>query len=331
MEVSFIIPVYKVEKYLDICVQSILKQTYSDYEILLVDDGSPDRCPEICDYWKNADDRIKALHKSNGGLSDARNYGLMHAKGKYVIFIDGDDYWTDGNDLMNLMNFAYKHPGADFINFNCQYVYSDAKTVKWKPYSDYILHNSDKNTILQNLVKSGTFPMSACLKLLSRSFIISNQLYFQKGLLSEDIPWFVNLLDKTQECYFINQYIYSYRQGVSTSITSTFGEKHYNDLFEIIKSELKSIDSRSFDADTKSSLISFIAYEYCILLSNLGIWRQKSREKIKELSQYKWLLSYTDNPKVKTVNAVYKLCGLSFTSKILSLYQKMKTNFHVKL
>ena len=82
MKVSFVIPVYKVEKYLDECVQSILKQTYRDYEILLVDDGSPDLCPEMCDHWARVDDRIKTLHKPNGGLSDARNYGLRHAMGE---------------------------------------------------------------------------------------------------------------------------------------------------------------------------------------------------------------------------------------------------------
>lgn len=329
--VSFIIPVYKIEKYLETCVQSILKQTYNDYEILLVDDGSPDRCPYLCDYWAGADKRIKALHKSNGGLSDARNYGLKYAVGKYVIFVDGDDYWTDENDLMNLMSFAHSHPNADFINFNCQYVYPDTKTAKWKPYSDQILQSSDKNTILQNLVKSGTFPMSAWLKLISRDFIVSNQLYFQKGLLSEDIPWFINLLDKSQECYFINQYIYSYRQGVSTSITSTFGEKHYDDLFKIIINELQNIDDRSFDVDAKASLISFIAYEYCILLSNLEIWQTKSKKKLKELSKYKWLLSYTTNPKVKAVKILYNLSGLFITSRVLSIYQKIKVKFHIKL
>ena len=173
--------------------------------------------------------------------------------------------------------------------------------------------------------------MSACLKLISRDFIVSNQLYFQKGLLSEDIPWFINLLDKSQECYFINQYIYSYRQGVSTSITSTFGEKHYNDLFKIIKNELQNIDNRSFDVDAKASLISFIAYEYCILLSNLEIWQTKSKEKLKELSQYKWLLSYTNNPKVKVVKILYNLSGLFITSRVLSIYQKAKVKFHIKL
>ena len=85
MKVSFVIPVYKVEKYLDECVQSILKQTYRDYEILLVDDGSPDLCPEMCDHWARVDDRIKTLHKPNGGLSDARNYGLRHAMGEYIV------------------------------------------------------------------------------------------------------------------------------------------------------------------------------------------------------------------------------------------------------
>ena len=93
MKVSFVIPVYKVEKYLDECVQSILKQTYRDYEILLVDDGSPDLCPEMCDHWARVDDRIKTLHKPNGGLSDARNYGLRHAMGEYIVFIDSDDFW----------------------------------------------------------------------------------------------------------------------------------------------------------------------------------------------------------------------------------------------
>ena len=96
MKVSFVIPVYKVEKYLDECVQSILKQTYRDYEILLVDDGSPDLCPEMCDHWARVDDRIKTLHKPNGGLSDARNYGLRHAMGEYIVFIDSDDFWCHG-------------------------------------------------------------------------------------------------------------------------------------------------------------------------------------------------------------------------------------------
>lgn len=90
--ISIIIPVYKVEKYLTKCVDSVLNQTYKNIEIILVDDGSPDNCPNICDEYEKKDKRIKVIHKKNGGLSDARNCGIENAKGKYLCFIDSDDY-----------------------------------------------------------------------------------------------------------------------------------------------------------------------------------------------------------------------------------------------
>ena len=90
--ISVIVPVYKVEKYLKKCIESIISQTYKKLEIILVDDGSPDNCPKICDEYAKKDDRIKVIHKKNGGLSDARNYGIDIAKGKYICFIDSDDY-----------------------------------------------------------------------------------------------------------------------------------------------------------------------------------------------------------------------------------------------
>ncbi len=90
--ITIIVPVYKVEKYLDRCVQSIVDQTYTNLEIILVDDGSPDNCPKMCDEWAKKDKRIKVIHKQNGGLSDARNAGLENATGKYIGFVDSDDY-----------------------------------------------------------------------------------------------------------------------------------------------------------------------------------------------------------------------------------------------
>ncbi len=91
-QISIIVPVYNVEKYIDCCVQSIINQTYENFELIIIDDGSPDNCPSICDKWGKKDLRIKVLHKTNGGLSDARNYGLKYAKGEYITFIDSDDY-----------------------------------------------------------------------------------------------------------------------------------------------------------------------------------------------------------------------------------------------
>lgn len=92
MKLSIIVPVYKVEQYLDKCVESILAQTFTDYEIILVDDGSPDNCGQMCREWERRDGRIRTIHKENGGLSDARNAGIDIAKGDYIGFVDSDDY-----------------------------------------------------------------------------------------------------------------------------------------------------------------------------------------------------------------------------------------------
>ena len=94
-EFSIIVPIYKVEKYLEICIDSIIGQSFCDFELILVDDGSPDTCGEICDRYSSSDTRVKVVHKENGGLSSARNAGLDIATGKYVIFIDSDDFWDD--------------------------------------------------------------------------------------------------------------------------------------------------------------------------------------------------------------------------------------------
>lgn len=114
MKVSFVIPVYKVERYLDSCLKSIMNQTYRDIEIILVDDGSPDTCPALCDKYANEDSRIKAVHKINGGLSDARNFGTKYATGDYLIYLDSDDFWMHDDDLEKLVQVAIDNPNVDF-------------------------------------------------------------------------------------------------------------------------------------------------------------------------------------------------------------------------
>lgn len=111
--ISVIVPVYKVESYLDRCVDSIANQTYRNLEIILVDDGSPDRCPEICDEWAQRDERVKVIHKTNGGVSSARNKGMESADGVWVSFVDADDYLpkTAFEDLMA----CYQKYDADLV------------------------------------------------------------------------------------------------------------------------------------------------------------------------------------------------------------------------
>ena len=320
MKVSFILPVYKVEKYLDECVESIVSQTYRDIEVVLVDDGSPDRCPIICDEWAKKDPRIKVVHKSNGGLSDARNVGFDNVTGDYVIFVDGDDFWASPTALQELLEVVVKHPECDFIGFNCSYFYGDTNTYeKWVTYDDALSRPIDKDTAMRLLVASGTMPMSACLKVISRKSLSDMGLRFIKGIISEDIPWFIDLLDGSKKCMFVNQYVYAYRQNRAGSITASGGEKSFNDVFSIIKMELDKMEKRTFSPAAKEALYSFLAYEFCILLSSVS---KRSKEKRDELLAYKWLLKYTANPKVRKAALVNKFFGIKATEWVLRFYNE---------
>ena len=319
MKVSFILPIYNVEKYLSECIQSILNQTYKDFEVLLVDDGSPDYCPILCDEWARKDNRIKVFHKSNGGLSDTRNYGLEHAQGDYVVFVDSDDFWVNKDCLENLMNV---HPECDFIGFNCSYYYYDTKTFKkWVAYDESLSKPTDKDTVLCSLVASGTFPMSACLKIIKRKSLSEINLHFIKGLLSEDIPWFINLLEGAKKCMFINDYIYAYRQGVVGSISNSFSVRNFNSILRIIDNELQKLEGRTFNEKTKDYIKSFLAYELCICLGGLGQLEKSVRnEYYEKLKPYKWLLKFCQNPKVKKVSILNSLVGFRLTRFFLEFY-----------
>lgn len=322
MKISFIIPVYNVAKYLHQCVRSILEQRYQDIEVILVNDGSKDESPAICDAFADNDKRVKVIHKENGGLSDARSAGLKAATGEYVVFVDGDDFWLSKDDLSGLMAVAEKQPKADFIGYNCKYYYPDTESNSpWVAYCDKLSKAVDKNTAMVELVKSGTFPMSACLKLMKREFLIKNDLFFVKGQIAEDIPWFINVLDNCDKCSFVNQYVYAYRQNVSGSITASGGERSFNNLLEIIKNELNLLDRRTFNDDAKDALRSFLAYELSILISTVNTLPKRRRNTMrKELNNMCWLLGYTINPKVKMVGAVYHLGGFRITELMLRCY-----------
>lgn len=322
MKISFILPVYKVEAYLRECVESLICQTYKDFEIILVDDGSPDGCPVLCDKLATEDERIRVLHKPNGGLSDARNAGLNVATGDYVIFVDSDDFWIDKDCLQYLMDIVKQNQECDFINFNCSYYYQDTQTYKkWIPFDEKLARPIDKDTAVHLLVASGTMPMSACLKVISRKSLSDMGLCFIKGILSEDIPWFVNLLDGCKKCMFINQYIYAYRQNVAGSISTAIGERNFSDILNIIRKELDVLENRTFSEDAKDDLRSFLAYEFCILLSYLRLLPKSIRgERRQELFEYKWLLQYTTNPKVRKAALVNKFLGMRITEWILHFY-----------
>lgn len=322
--ISFIVPVYNVENYLEQCVESILSQSYKNFELILVDDGSTDKSSELCDNLKSKDKRIRVIHKKNGGLSDARNTGLNCAQGEYVIFLDSDDFWLSKDGLQQLI---FKLNGTviyDFICFNCSYYYpSRDKFKKWPSFDGKIVCGVNKEESIVALIRSGVFPMSACLKVIKRDFLLNNNLFFQKGVLAEDILWFIELLEKAQSIAFVNMYIYAYRREVCNSITSVFSEKKYNDLFLVLEKGVERIKTYQWNERTRIALLSFMAYEYCILLAfiyNFSIEARRDREE--SLYKYDWLLKYDLNPKVKKVALCMRILGRRITLSLLNYYIK---------
>ncbi len=136
---SIVIPIYKAENTLNRCVESVVNQSFSDFELILVDDGSPDACPRLCDNWATKDKRIRVVHKANGGLSDARNRGISVASGDYITFIDADDYIAD-ETLGLLVEACDKHPDSDIIEYPISRFHHSSKqsllTFKPKTWTD---------------------------------------------------------------------------------------------------------------------------------------------------------------------------------------------------
>lgn len=153
--ISVIVPIYKVQDYLKECIESIINQTYSDIEVILVDDGSPDRCPQMCDEWAKRDSRIRVVHKKNGGLSSARNAGLDVAKGEYISFVDSDDFICK-DALENLYNrikddksigitsgLIYRYQDGSINNFKDQWLCSKEIVI---PSSEFLLETMSQKT-----------------------------------------------------------------------------------------------------------------------------------------------------------------------------------------
>lgn len=316
--ISIVIPAYNVCSYLEQCVKSVLSQSFSDYEILLIDDGSTDGTEHICDELSLVDSRIKAYHKPNGGLSDARNYGVEKSKGDYLIFLDGDDFWLGEDSLSILFQEYLKTPNFDFVGFNCKYFFPhNNRYVCWPHYSE----TSNRTEAIGSLVGSGLFPMSACLKIIRKDFFVNHNLFFEKGRFSEDILWFIEMLGKSNRFRIKNLYMYGYRQNVEGSISTSFSKKKFFNLVEIVKKGYTLIGNLNFNEKERTYLYSFLAYELCIIRAFQYKYNYAtSTSEKKMLKDLHFLMSYTKNPKVRIVHIVDIVLGNRVADFLLSKY-----------
>lgn len=212
--ISIIVPVYNAEKYLHRCIDSILAQTFSDFELLLINDGSKDNSGEICDEYAAKDSRVRVLHKENGGVSSARNRGLDNAKGEWIAFCDSDD-WVKDCYLENL--YGYTNENLDLIISFPTYIYTDG-TIKVSEYKEKIVNEQNFEEIfVEHSMHQNTSPWS---KLFRRVIIERMKIRFCEDMhIGEDLLFLYTYMLTTARIYISSDTNYMYSYDLETSLT----------------------------------------------------------------------------------------------------------------
>ncbi len=226
---SVIVPVYGVEQYLPPCVDSILAQTWTDFELILVDDGSPDNCGAICEEYAARDSRVRVIHRENGGLSAARNSGLKEAKGEYITFIDSDDLVSE--DFLRRMLQALRASGADMASCGSLRFQEDAEL--WQSRPEYenapeVTVISGREACLERFRKNEFTQISAWGKLFRSS--LSEYLWFPEGRIHED-QWTIPIaLFQSKQVAVVPEALYYYRVRSGSITTSPINRKSFDNI-----------------------------------------------------------------------------------------------------
>lgn len=321
---SIVIPVYNVEKYLNECVDSILCQTFKDFEIILVDDGAKDNSGKICDEYAQKDSRVKVIHKENGGAADSRNVGLAQANGEYLIFIDSDDYLDRSTFLEEIHEKA--KDGTDIICYKFKKYFDNTKQ-----YTDCSFEIPDLGSLgtmadkLKALVSHDAFYCSPWSKAIKMSILKDNGIVFEKGLLCEDQEWYYHIMLVAKSVDGIDKDYIVYRQ-TSNSTSRSWKMKNLTDCLGIIKNWEKRITEADIDEGYREALLASLAKLYCNLL--IGYTNFKNKDKKQYYSQLKdlsHLLQYNLNPRTRTFSKIKKLCGFGLMMTALKVLCKVRS------
>lgn len=248
---SVIVPIYKVEKYLNKCIDSILNQSFEEFELLLVDDGSPDNCPKICDEYAKKDKRIRVIHKENGGLVSARNEGIKNAKGDYICYVDGDD-WVHADLLKRIYEKAIVHYQPDMVIFGIAKKFSDYDEEILCDLSDGIY---EKQSLTKNVYpymmydsrkpfcKGLIFP-AACNKIYRRELLLRHLCEDERIRMGEDNAFVYECVWYSNKIYVCNEILYFYNQLNPGAMNQSYDPNRFTNnkyLFDYMEKRITGI------------------------------------------------------------------------------------------
>lgn len=313
---SVIIPMYNASEYIDDAINSILVQENISIEIIVVDDGSTDDSLNRLNKYNN----LKIYSKENGGAASARNFGLTKACGKYVMFLDADDYISSNNICHECINILESH-NLDIILFSFKYFNQKTQkyTIPWvyPQMAETILNGHE---LILSLISHGIFLASPCFRIMRKNFLIENDITFREGYIAEDIDWFIKTIINTTKIKIINDNSYIYRKAISSSVTNQTTILKCQNLLTSINESILMINKCN-NQQLKNGLYSAIAYEYCILMSNIYAIN-KFDAFYEDLKSLKYLMNYTLFPGIKYIKYITSIIGVRYTAKLLYLYNK---------
>ena len=322
MRFSIIIPVYNVEKYISQCVESILAQTFTDFELILVDDGSKDNSAVLCDSFHEKDSRVLVIHKRNGGQADARNVGTRDAKGEYIIYIDSDDFIIT-NDFLQKIDIACQSK-ADIVFYKHKKFFDNSKQLGSCTYSyAEAIKESAYDRMVYCLVEKDAFFGMPWNKAIRRDLIQKNGIYFETGLVGEDMEWIFHLVTNAGSVVLVDEPFVAYRQREGSTTTS-LRIKNIADFVYILEKWSANVKILKNEVLRKALLGSLAKYYSNLLVAYSRVYDDNKRDyesKIKELS---WLLKYGLSKRPKTIRKVYCMCGFSVTILFLTVLDKIK-------
>lgn len=296
-------------------------QDYKLLEVILVDDGSTDHSGAICDECAVEDWRVKVIHKSNGGLSDARNVGVTAATGDYVLFLDGDDFWDSSSAVSTLVS-RVGQTNADVLNFSYTKWYEDTQVKQ--PYFHNVAEMPSFDSVTDQLAylsDNGLYIASACNKMVRRTLL--DRLSFERGVYSEDILWCAKLMLSASSMDFICANFYMYRQR-SNSIRHTINDKKCTDLVNSILSciELAELAPN----ERKNAMLSFAAFQLGTFFLVQAQAENPQTELMQLLSPHTNILRYhSRNRKLMLLDMGCRILGFSRICRLIrTIYHRNK-------
>lgn len=293
--ISIIIPVYNVEKYISECIKSIIeKNTLNEIEILLIDDGSTDSSGDICDWYYN-EENIRVYHKENGGLSDARNYGLLRATGKYVFFLDSDDIIVPG--AIDRMHEIIKDKDIDALLWDAVILDETGEISKNQNKGYYVhsaldqmIHYTGIQIIEKQLKKNNDYVTTVWLGLYRRELLLKEHIWFERNLLHEDELWTQKVLVCAKDVLYLKEKLYCYRRRENSIMNKTDQnfKKNIESLIYIYSVLPAYLDWKISDEEIVKKIKSNIAKRYLHMIYKYNVYKYPNlSKKIKKIELFK--------------------------------------------